>query len=96
MLVELIIMLLVVAVGVILSTRKDLSLMPLPEKEESLYGDLEHHTLYAEPNYMPMSFFSRNRTSMSCCPSVYSSNGGCICMTPEQATVLSDRSQVSN
>ena len=92
MLVELTMMLLVVALGVLVSTRKDLSMMPLPEKEGSLYGDLEHRTLYAEPNYMPLSLFSRNRTSPSCCPSLYSGAGGCVCMTPEQASALSDRS----
>ena len=91
MLVELTVMLLVVALGVLVSTRKDLSMMPLSEKEGSLYGDLEHNSLYSEPNYMPMSFFSRNRTSPSCCPSLYSSGGGCVGMTPEQAYALTDR-----
>lgn len=88
MLVELIAMLLVVAAGVLLSTRKDLSVAPLPETEDSPY---EHHTLRSQPSYLSMSFFERNRTSPACCPSLYSSEGGCICMTPEQATVLSDR-----
>lgn len=91
MLVQLTLMLLLVAVGVLLSTRKDLAVMPLPETEESPYGDLEHHTLRCEPNYLPMSFFSRNRTSPACCPSEYSTGGGCLCMTPEQAHQLSMR-----
>ena len=91
MIVELIVMLVVVSLGVLFSTRKDLSMFPLSEQDATLYKDLEHHRLVSQPDYMPMTFFSHNKTSPSCCPSHYSSAGGCICMTPEQAVALSDR-----
>lgn len=88
MIAKILVMLLFVVAGVLLATRERLSVLPLPENEESLYGDLEHHTLHAQPNYLPMSYFSRNRVSPACCPAMHSTAGGCICMTPEQAEQL--------
>lgn len=91
MILELIVVLLVVSLGVLISTKKGLVSLPLPEQDMTLYEDLEQNRLFSEPDYMPMTFFSRNKISPACCPSYYSTSGGCICMTPEQATVLSDR-----
>ena len=38
-----------------------------------------------------MLLFSQNKISPSCCPSVYSSSSGCVCISPKQMKYLNER-----
>lgn len=40
------------------------------------------------PGSEPMFMFESNKASPYCCPSTYSTSTGCVCMTPEQETLL--------
>jgi len=34
----------------------------------------------------PMAYFAKHKASPDCCPSNYSSNGGCVCWTPKHTS----------
>lgn len=57
------------------------------------YKTLETNTKNTnEPSpYDLMFMFKNNQISPSCCPSVYSSSKGCVCITPEQMLYLNKR-----
>lgn len=42
-----------------------------------------------------MAMLSFNQSSPDCCPSTYSNDRGCVCMTPAQNELLAHRGQVS-
>lgn len=91
MLVEIAVMLLLVAIGVFLSMQKNLGLLPIPENEDSLERQLDQKHDPSQPHYFPMSFFSRKQSSLSTCPTLYSTSSGCLSLTPEQSCQLSNR-----
>lgn len=41
--------------------------------------------------YDLLYMFKNNQISPSCCPSVYSTSSGCVCITPEQMLYLNKR-----
>ena len=43
-----------------------------------------------------MAMLSFNHSSPDCCPSTYSNDKGCVCMTPEQENLIAYRGQVDH
>lgn len=54
---------------------------PLPLKHETIYTALPKDSMF---------YFARNVSSPACCPSTYSTNGGCVCTTEEQRRFIND------
>lgn len=52
---------------------------PLPLKCESVYQALPQNSMFV---------FARNVSSPLCCPSTYSTYGGCVCTTPQQRQLI--------
>lgn len=53
---------------------------PLPLKHEEIYQTLPKDSMF---------LFANNKTSPACCPSSYTSDHGCVCVTPQQVNFIS-------
>jgi hypothetical protein len=49
---------------------------------------LRCESVYQSPPENSMFYFARNIASPLCCPSTYSTMGGCVCTTPQQRALL--------
>jgi hypothetical protein len=55
-------------------------------------NDPSASTIDGDPNSPSQMFmFSNNKASLDCCPSIYSTSKGCVCMTDQQINWLSQR-----
>lgn len=52
---------------------------------------LQNEEMYQYPPNNPMFIFSNNVASLDCCPSTYSTDGGCICSTKKQRKYIGER-----
>ena len=52
---------------------------PLPLKHEEIYQAIPKDSMF---------LFAKNRSSPACCPSTYSSDQGCVCVTPQQVAFV--------
>ncbi len=52
---------------------------PLPLKHEEIYQAIPKDSMF---------LFAKNRSSPACCPSTYSSDQGCVCVTPQQVALV--------
>ena len=37
-----------------------------------------------------MFYFNKNKVSLACCPSTYTTSDGCVCTTPEQRKFIGE------
>lgn len=62
---------------------------------EMILANLEHNNAGNDPSLAnelyDLTFFKDNAFSPECCPSNYTSSGGCACMSPEQIKFLGHR-----
>lgn len=52
---------------------------PLPLKHEEIYQTLPKDSMF---------LFAKNKSSPLCCPATYSSDQGCVCVTPQQVAYV--------
>ena len=52
---------------------------------------LRNEEIYQSPPDDSMFVFSRNKASPECCPSTYSTSGGCVCTTPGQRKFIAEK-----
>ena len=51
---------------------------------------LANESRYVLPVPNSMFYFNKNKVSLACCPSTYTSSDGCVCTTPEQRKFIGE------